>query len=155
MPLARYFLFVGGVLLALLFVANLGLPELPAPLAAHDASADLPPIRIHSDRKWPERVVFDTSVPATRPLIATAQARVPAPAAVAEISVNQRVREAFAQLKPSEPELKQDVELKQPDPVKPQPLPPQKRKIAKKRVAPPMVLVAQQPQFGLFARNTW
>jgi hypothetical protein len=155
MPVARYFLFVGGVLLALLFVANLGLPELPAPQAAHDASADLPPIRIHSDRKWPERVVFDTSVPATRPLIATAQARVPAPAAVAEISVNQRVREAFAQLKPSEPELKQDVELKQPDPVKPQPLPPQKRKIAKKRVAPPMVLVAQQPQFGLFTRNTW
>jgi hypothetical protein len=97
--------------------------------------------------------VFDTSVSAARPLIATAQAKVPA--AVAEISVNQRVREAFAQLKPSEPELKQDLELKQPDPVKPQPLPPQKRKIAKKRVAPPMVLVAQQPQFGFIVRNTW
>jgi hypothetical protein len=155
MPVARYFLFVGGALLALLFVANLGLPELPVPQAVHDASADLPPIRIHSDRKWPERVVFDTSVPAARPLIATAQARVPAPAAVAEISVNQRVREAFAQLKPSEPELKQDLELKQPDPVKPQPLPPQKRKIAKKRIAPPMMLVAQQPQFGFITRNTW
>ena len=155
MPLARYFLFVGGALLALLFLANLGLPQLPVAQATHDASADLPPIRIHSDRKWPERVVFDTSVSAARPLIATAQARVPAPAAVAEISVNQRVREAFAQLKPSEPELKQDLELKQPDPVKPQPLSPQKRKIAKKRVAPPMVLVAQQPQFGFIVRNTW
>jgi hypothetical protein len=155
MPLARYFLFVGGVLLALLFLANLGLPELPVAQATHDASADLPPIRIHTDRKWPERVVFDTSVPAAPSLIATAQARVPAPAAVAEISVDQRVREAFAQLKPSEPELKQDLEQKQPDPVKPLPLPPQKRKIAKKRVAPPMVLVAQQPQFGFIVRNTW
>ena len=155
MPLARYFLFVGGALLALLFLANLELPELPVAQAVHDASADLPPIRIHTDRKWPERVVFDTSVPAAPPLIATAQARVPAPAAVAEISVNQRVREAFAQLQPPEPALKQDLALRQPDPIKPQPLPPQKRKVAKKRIAPPMVLVAQQPQFGFIVRNTW
>jgi hypothetical protein len=155
MPLARYFLFVGGALLALLFVVNLELPEAPVAQAVHDASADLPPIRIHTDRKWPERVVFDTSVPAAPSLVATTRARVPAPAAVAEISVNQRVREAFAQLKPSDAELKQDVALKQPDPVKPQPLPPQKRRIAKKRIAPPMVLVAQQPQFGFIVRNTW
>jgi hypothetical protein len=148
MPLARYFLFVGGALLALLFLADLELPKLPVAQATRDASADLPVIRIHSDRKWPERVVFDTSVPAARP-IATAQAVVPAPAVVAEISANQRVREAFAQLQPS------DLELKQPDPIKPQPLPPQKRKITKKRVGPPMVLVAQQPQFGQIGRTTW
>jgi hypothetical protein len=44
MPLARYFLFVGGVLLALLFVADALLPKLPA---AETANANLPVIRIH------------------------------------------------------------------------------------------------------------
>jgi hypothetical protein len=151
MPLARYFLFVGAALLALLFLVDLELPALPVVAqATHETSADLPVIRIHSDRKWPERVVFDTSVPAA----ATAQAQVPAPAKVAELSANQRVREAFAQLQPSD--LKpSDLELKQPDPIKPQPLAPQKRKVAKKRTGPPMVLVAQQPQFGFINRSTW
>ena len=148
MPLARYFLFVGGALLALLFVANLELPALPVAQATHDTSADLPVIRIHSDRKWPERVVFDTSVTAAPP-VATAQAAVAARAVVAEISANQRVREEFAQLQPSDPVLKQS------DPIKPPRLPPQKRKIAKRRVSPPMVLVAQQPQFGFIGRTTW
>ena len=55
MPLARYFFFVGGVLLALLFMANAWLPELPATDSVA-AVADIPVIRIHSDRKWPERV---------------------------------------------------------------------------------------------------
>ena len=48
MPLARYFLFVGGVLLALLFLSDAYLPKLPA---AERADTDLPVIRIHSDRK--------------------------------------------------------------------------------------------------------
>jgi hypothetical protein len=149
MPLARYFLFVGGALLALLFLVDTQLPNLPVAQSAYDAAADLPPIRIHSDRKWPERVVFDTSAPAIAPPAMTAQANVPAPAVVAEVSPKIRVRDAFAQLRPS------DLELKPSDPVKPQPVAPQKRKIAKKRVTPPMVLVAQQPQFGLFGRTTW
>jgi hypothetical protein len=154
MPLARYFLFVGGALLALLFLVDLELPPLPVAQATHDTSADLPVIRIHSDRKWPERVVFDTSVPAAAPA-AIVQAQAPARGAkVAEISANQRVREAFAQLQPTD--LKpSDLELKQPDPIKPQPLPPQKHKVAKKRLGPPMVLVAQQPQFGFIGRSTW
>ena len=58
MPLARYFVFVGGVLLALLFLSDAYLPKLPA---AQMADTDLPVIRIHTDRKWPERVVYDTS----------------------------------------------------------------------------------------------
>ncbi|MGH6737474.1 MAG: hypothetical protein ACREDY_00295, partial [Bradyrhizobium sp.] len=61
MPLLRYFLFVGGSLLALLFVVNAAYPVAPLPAALTSAS-DLPPIRIHSERKLPERVVFDTSV---------------------------------------------------------------------------------------------
>src|SRR6201991_1026293 len=60
MPLARYFLYVGGVLLALLFVASACLPKPPA---IAEGTEYPPPIRIHSDRKWPERIVFDTGAP--------------------------------------------------------------------------------------------
>ena len=56
MPLARYFLYVGGVLLALLFILDAYLPKIPV---ADRAMIDLPVIRIHSDRKWPERVVYE------------------------------------------------------------------------------------------------
>jgi len=64
MPLTRYFLLVGGVLLALLFVADAYLPKLPL---ADTANADLPVIRIHTDRKWPAPVVYDTSLPTIVP----------------------------------------------------------------------------------------
>ena len=46
-PLARYFSFVGRVLLALLFILDAYLPKIPV----HEtATANLPIIRIHSDR---------------------------------------------------------------------------------------------------------
>ena len=59
MPLCQYFGWVGSVLLAALIAANW---YLPAPSAS---SSDVSPdqninIRIHTDHKWPERVVFDT-----------------------------------------------------------------------------------------------
>lgn len=60
MPVARYFLWVGGVLLALLFIANACLPKLPEGRAT---DTPRPVIRIYSERKWPERIVFDTSTP--------------------------------------------------------------------------------------------
>ena len=78
MPVVRYFLFVGGALMALLFIADACLPKLPAaePSAvAGDAASDLSVIRIHSDRKWPERVEFDTSQPTIIPApVRTAEA---------------------------------------------------------------------------------
>jgi hypothetical protein len=148
MPLARYFFFVGAALLALLFVSDAFLPKLPVADKTVTA-ADLPMIRIQSDRKWPERVVFDTRVPVVTPAqvaktqVAKTEAAVPVPATVADVSAKVRVREAFAQLQPSD--------LKKPDPAPK----PRKRRIAKKRFAPPTVLVAQRPQFGFFANNTW
>jgi hypothetical protein len=60
--------------------------------------------------------------------------------AVADVSA--RTRDAFAQLEPS-------------DRKKPEPKPHQKRRIAKKHLAPPTVLVAQQPRFGFFVSNIW
>jgi hypothetical protein len=148
MPLARYFFSVGGVLLALLFISDAYLPKLPV---ADRANTDLPVVRIHSDRKWPERVVYDTSLPTIIPAqIANTDASVPAPATVADVSATAQVREAFAQLQPSDAN-----QLQPSDPKKPEPKLQRKRKIAKRRAAPPMVLVEQQPQFGLFGNRIW
>lgn len=143
MPVARYFFYVGGVLLALLFISDAVLPKLPVEVRA-DAGPDRSVIRISSDRKWPERVVFDTSLPTITPVqTAKTESVAPAPATVADMSAKARVRESFAQLVPPD--------LKKPDP-KPQP----KRKIAKRRVAPPMMMqVAQQRHFGFFDTGAW
>ena len=60
MPVFQYFGWVGSFLLATLLAANWCFP---APIAPH---ADVPldqkvNIRIHTDHKWPERVVLDTT----------------------------------------------------------------------------------------------
>jgi len=142
MLLARYFLSVGGVLLALLFITDAVAPKVPAAATdSNDLGTDKAVIRIHTDRKWPEAVVFDTNVPAIAPAqTVKAEAVVPPPAPVADVSAKTRVREAFAQ-------------LVAPEPKKPEAKPQRKRKIARSRVAPPMIQVAQQPRFGFF--NTW
>jgi hypothetical protein len=145
MPVARYFFFVGAALLGLLFISDAFLPKLPVADKVATAT-DMPMIRIQSDRKWPEPVVFDTHVPAVAPVQivkAEAAAPVPRPPTVVDVSAKVRVREAFAQLQPSD--------LKKPEPAPK----PRKRKIAKRHVAPPRVLIAQQPQFGFFANNSW
>jgi hypothetical protein len=147
MPLARYFFFVGGVLLALLFASDAVLPKLPAVEATADPGVDKSIIRIHSDRKWPERIVFDTSLPT---IVPAAVASASAPAPIADISAKARVREAFAQL--PLPEAKQVASS---DPKKPEVKPQRKRKIARNYFAPPPVRVAQQPQFGFFGNNSW
>ena len=61
MPLLRYFTFVGGTLLALLFVASRYFPETET--IKHSDVAK-PVIRITSDRVGPPRVDFDTHVEA-------------------------------------------------------------------------------------------
>jgi hypothetical protein len=150
MPVARYFFFVGGVLLALLFVIGSYAPQPPVVTAAN-MDSDKPLIRINSDRKWPEAVVFDTSHP---PVVAapavTVAANVPAPAP--EISANARVRESYARFQPSDLKQKPPAAAQMAQ-LKPQP----KRKVAKNRVGPPIVLAAQQPQqrFGLFGNSTF
>ena len=148
MPVLRYFIFVGGALLALLFVSDYYLPNSPAAdktADAGDAGIDKSIIRIQSDRKWPERVVFDTGHPAVVP----AQTAAAAPAAVADVSAMARVGNAFAQLLPSDQQQAQSSDPKKPEQTV------HKRKIAKRRTAPPVMLVAQQPQFGFFGNNTW
>jgi len=157
MPLARYFCFVGGVLLALLFVSDAYLPKLPV-VDSDYAGVDKSIIRIHSDRKWPERIVFDTSHPTNvPPQIASMAAGATAPTPVAADAAKARTREAFAQLAldPKQTGLSAEPKPERSAATKPGPKPQPKRKIAKRRAAPPVVLVAQQPQFGFFANNTW
>jgi len=82
MPLGRYFLYVGGVLLTLLFVADWYLS--PSKATSTDASAtgsdvDRSTIRIHSIQKWPQAVVIDTTLPTiVPPPSMIARARAPA-----------------------------------------------------------------------------
>ena len=100
MPLLRYFIYVGGALLTLLLISNAVLPQVPLP-GTLTSGSDLPPVRIHSDRKLPDKVVFDTSVPlrASAPVATTLIAVAPVPAlvlapqpVVAEMSARARVR---------------------------------------------------------------
>lgn len=142
MPLARYFLFVGGVLLALLFISGSMLPKSPMAESAV-LGVERSSLKIDSDRKWPERIVFGTSVPPIVPAqTATTEEAVSPPATDAVADVPAKARDAFAQLEPS-------------DQKKPEPKPHLKRKIAKRHLAPPRVLVAQQPRFGFFVSNIW
>ena len=64
MPLFQYFGWVGSFLLAALFAANwccsLPIARRPRSDVRLDQKIN---IRIHTDHKWPERVVFDTTRP--------------------------------------------------------------------------------------------
>jgi len=166
MPIFRYFLYVGGSLLALLLVANAALQTEPLPSNLTSA-ADLPPIRIHSDRKLPERVVLDTSAampaqaPAAPVAIAQPKPQVQAllPPAVAEMSAKARVREAFAQLPPGqdslEPRMSDMATVVVPEPKLYPARQPIKHKaaVAKPRNnGRPMMMVEQQPPRGFL---TW
>ena len=86
MPVFRYFVFVGGALLALLLIVNWSLPALNA--EATQDSVDRSIIRIQSQQKWPAAVVFDTTLPTIAPP--------PAAAVAATEPAAKPAREAFA-----------------------------------------------------------
>jgi hypothetical protein len=157
MPIARYFLFVGGVLLALLLAVDTLFPQQVVVASRGASSVDKTVVRIRSDQKLPERVVYETNLPTIVPPPAvTAQVKAPvvAPstpaAASADATAQARVRETFAQFVPAEAK-------------KPEPQAQRKRKVAKSRPAPPMQ-IAQQPQMrvaqqshfgGFFGGSNW
>jgi hypothetical protein len=153
MPVARYFLFVGGVLLALLLAVDALVPHEAVVASQAAPSVDKTVVRIRSDQKPPERVVYDTSLPTIVPPQAlTAQAVAPAAAPaspLADATAQARVRETYAQLVPAE--------AKKPgSPVQ------RKRKITKSRPAQPaqfaqrpQLQVAQQSHFGFFGGSNW
>lgn len=145
MPVARYFLFVGGALLALLLAFNAFAPQEVAVASNSAPAIDKTVVRIRSDQKLPERVVYDTSLPTIVPPAATVQAAAAPVVPSADATAQARVRDTFAQFVPAEPKkLEPQVQ--------------RKRKVAKVRANPP-VRVAQQSPFGFFGgpgwNNTW
>jgi hypothetical protein len=155
MLVVRYFVFVGGALLALLWVVNAELPKpSAAPAIAIASSNDLPVIRINSsERKGPARIVFDTNAPM--------------PVAVAKVDTPVRTP-VVAQIAPNQVAPKVTVvhdALARPHASKPRHVArrarkPRRRPVYRRRYAgarepryfsrPPMMLVAQQPPFGFF-----
>ena len=161
MPVARYFMFVGGVLLALLFVIDAFAPQQLAVASNGAPSVDKYTVRIRSDQKLPERVVYDTSlptlVPAKATVVAAAAPSVPAP----QTSAQARVRDTFAQFVPAEAK-KLDKQLVKQAEKQPEPQAPKKHKVAKATAhpspqpQPPMRLAQQQqPRFGFFGGPGW
>ena len=144
MPLVvRYFVYVGGVLLALLFVVDACLPRLPA-VEASDSHQ--PVIRIYAQRQGPGPIIFDTS--ATIPAAAVvAAASVPPPAAAS--GTTSSVRDALAQLPPSDAAKVQPAEAKKAEAKQPPP-----RRVARRHTAPQR-LAWRQPQFAWFGPRMW
>lgn len=148
MPLARYFGWVGSVLLALLFIADASLPK---SLPAAKGEASTPLIRIHSEHKWPARMVYDTSAPiigsvrSENPDAGSPDAAGLAPAT--EIASHE-VREAFAEQRTT------DARPPAANPKKPK-AGRQHLKLVRKQAARPVRFAAQPPPFGWFAPTTW
>ena len=147
MPLARYFFYVGGVLLALLFIADAYLPKFSV---AHEADEVFYNVRIHSDRKWPERIVYDTSLPTIVPSsIASVESVIQAPEKIADASFGAQERETSAVLPSSVDRLRASNAKMQ------EPKPRHYRKVARRRVSAPSFAMARHPQFGWFGGNFW
>ncbi len=161
MPLLRYFVFVGGVLLALLLICDAIFPNIPLP-STLTSGTDRPAIRIWSERKWPERVVIDTSIPTpVHSQLAAAEPNAKAAAAPTP------AREAFAQMMPTESKQRPTEAQRSAKPTSVHvadassrsraagPKAQLRRKIARARPARPIV-VAQQPHFGFgWFASTW
>lgn len=149
MPLARYFLLVGGALLLVLLIAGACLPLAPV---IERVEAQRTAIRIHSELKLPERVVFDTSVPsASHPEVPViAETGTPTPSFADDNLIN--AREAFAQVQPSDVSRTRVAELKRPAP---KPSLSRKGETRKHAAAPRKVRLARQPQFDWFGGRMW
>jgi len=91
MPLLRYFTFVGGALLTLLFFASWYFPETETTIKHNDVAK--PVIRIASDRVGPPRIDFDTRVEA-------AAIPVPAPDPVSLADIAQQAPAQIAEARP-------------------------------------------------------
>jgi len=147
-PLAQYFLYVGGVMLALLLISDAILPR----ISVVERQAQTHLIRIHSDRKGPDRVVYDMNLSTTIPApIVDAEPDRPVLSMAADGPAAAREREAFAQMQPTAPSQLRPSAPKDREPA----LRRGRKIIAKKRVVPPQVLVARQPPFGWFGTRIW
>jgi hypothetical protein len=101
-PIARYFIFVGGTLAAVLLIVGWCLPTPPA-MFDDQLAIDRAIIRIKSERKWPEKVVLDTSQPAITPSAVEEPPAAQSARLSPDEAPDQSNLEALAQLKPDAP----------------------------------------------------
>ena len=150
MPLARYFLLVGGALLVVLLVTGAWLPSLPVVEQAETPRAK---IRIHTEMKLPERVVFDTSMPAVTHPLGPVKAETGAPSLPSADDVSTKARMAFAHLQSSDVSKSKLADTKRPELKS---APSRKSETRKRAAAPRKVrLVARHPQFDWFGGRMW
>jgi len=125
--------------MALLFAFDFFSPKAVADIGTQSAGVvDKSTVRIRSDQKWPERIVFDTTQPTIAPKAAPAvQAALPGPEPAPAITPTARVRETFAQFVPVEPK-------------KPEATVQKKRKVAKAHSQPMRVA-----RYSYFGSSTW
>ena len=141
MLVLRYFMYVGGALLGLLLLGAAVLPKAPVDDSTVASASDVPAIRIHSQQKWPERVVFDTNAQMPAPPAKVAESALPAESEAA--SAKARVREAFAQLPAEQPKEQAATEVKKPEP----------RLVARRRVARSRTAPESYPPRGYYAQQ--
>jgi hypothetical protein len=100
-PVAKYFVLIGSALAALLLIVSWSCPAPPAIFADRPQIITTAAIRIKSERKWPEKIEFDTSQPTIVPPAGevASVAGLPAPLPAEETTGNPRL-EALAQLSP-------------------------------------------------------
>ena len=150
MPLARYFLLVGGALLVVLLVAGAWLPLLPV---VEQAETQRPKIRILTEMKLPERVVFDTSMPAVTHPLGPVRAETGVPSLPSADDVSAKARQAFAHLQSSDVSKSKLADTKRPELKS---APSRKSETRKRAAAPRKVRLARHPQFDWFGgRMLW
>ena len=150
MPLARYFLLVGGALLVVLLVTGAWLPSLPVVEQAETPRAK---IRIHTEMKLPERVVFDTSMPAVTHPLGPVKAETGAPSLPSADDVSAKARMAFAHLQSSDVSRSKPADTKRPELKS---AASRKSETRRRAAAPRKVRLARQPQFDWFgSRMLW
>jgi len=142
---------MGGALLMALLVAG---AYLPSPPVVEQVETRQPKIRIHSDKKLPERVVFDTSMPAvSHPVNPMTAETEPPSSPLSADDLSAKARQAFARLQSSDTSKAKLAELKRPE-FKTSP---SRRSETRKRAPTPRkIRLARQPQFDWFGgRMLW
>jgi hypothetical protein len=100
-PVARYFVVVGSALAALLLIASWYWPAPPAIITDRPQVGTTVAIRIKSERKWPEKIEFDTSQPTiVPPAVEVSSVAEPPALRPPEGTTGKPSLEALAQLNP-------------------------------------------------------
>jgi len=142
---------MGGALLIMLLVAG---AYLPSPPLAEQVETQRIKIRIRTEMKLPERVVFDTSMPALTHLVDPTRAETDPPSSPPSADdLSAKARQAFARLQSSDTGKARVAELKRPE-FKTSP---SRRSETRRRAPTPRkVRLARQPQFDWFGgRMLW